>query len=369
MTKETRETTHTTETTSTQATRRPVMEFGLYDHMDKNDLPLGDFYENRLRLAEAYDRLGFYGLHTAEHHSTPLGMSPSPSVFHSAVAQRTKRLRMGPLVYTLNLYHPLRLAEEICMLDHLSRGRLLLGVGRGISPFELGYFGADPEDGPAMYMEALQVIRQALTSDVLTHEGRFYRYKDVPIELHPLQRPHPPLWYGIGNPDSVPWCVANRVNVVANGPNKLILDITARYRAAWAEANLDAAELPRMGVTRHMVVAETDEEAYGLARQAYLRWQSSYFHLFKKHNARPRFNIFSENFDEVVANGLVIAGSASTVRDAVLQLQEQAGINYLLCRFAFGNLQYEDSLRSAELFAEEVMPAFAGRAAPAQASA
>lgn len=90
------------------------MKFGVYDHIDKSGAPLSQFYEDRLRLAEAYDRLGYRALHTAEHHATPLGMSPAASVFHSAVAQRTKRLRFGPLVYTLNLYHPLRLYEEIC---------------------------------------------------------------------------------------------------------------------------------------------------------------------------------------------------------------------------------------------------------------
>src|SRR6267378_8652332 len=89
------------------------MQFGVFDHMDASGEPLAQLFENRLRLAEAYDRLGLYALHVAEHHSTPLGMSPSPSVFLALAAQRTKRLRLGPLVFTLPLYHPLRLAEEI----------------------------------------------------------------------------------------------------------------------------------------------------------------------------------------------------------------------------------------------------------------
>ncbi|HYR97370.1 MAG TPA: LLM class flavin-dependent oxidoreductase, partial [Gemmatimonadales bacterium] len=108
------------------------MQFGVFDHMDASGEPLALLFENRLKLAEAYDRLGLYALHVAEHHSTPLGMSPSPSVFLALAAQRTKRLRLGPLVYTLPLYHPLRLAEEICTLDQLSGGRLELGVGRGV---------------------------------------------------------------------------------------------------------------------------------------------------------------------------------------------------------------------------------------------
>ena len=85
------------------------MQFGVFDHMDRGAGPLDRFYADRLALAEAYDKAGFYGYHVAEHHATPLGLAPSPSVYLSAVAQRTRRLRFGPLVYTLPLYHPLRL--------------------------------------------------------------------------------------------------------------------------------------------------------------------------------------------------------------------------------------------------------------------
>ena len=91
------------------------MEFGVFDHLDRTGESLPDFYEDRLRIAEAYDRSGFYAYHIAEHHSTPLGMAPSPNVFLAALAQRTKWLRFGPLVFVLPLYHPLRLISEIWM--------------------------------------------------------------------------------------------------------------------------------------------------------------------------------------------------------------------------------------------------------------
>ena len=102
------------------------LEFGVFDHLDRNDLPLREYYEQRLKVIEAFDRGGFYAYHVAEHHFTPLGMAASPGIFLSAVAQRTTTLRFGPLVYILPFYHPLRLAEEICMLDQLSGGRLEL---------------------------------------------------------------------------------------------------------------------------------------------------------------------------------------------------------------------------------------------------
>src|SRR3954469_4324068 len=129
------------------------LAFGVFDHLDASGAPLRDFYEDRLKLAELYDRLGLYCYQVAEHHSTPLGMAPSPSVFLSALAQRTKRINFGPLVYTLPLYHPIRLIEEICMLDQMSGGRFQFGVGKGISPIEVRYYGLDPEKLGSMFIE------------------------------------------------------------------------------------------------------------------------------------------------------------------------------------------------------------------------
>ena len=170
------------------------MRFGIFDHLDDSGVPLTEHFENRLRLAEAYDRAGFAAYHVAEHHGTALGLAPSPAVFLSAVAQRTRRLRFGPLVFLLPLYHPLRLIEEIGMLDQLSGGRLELGVGRGVSPIEIGFYGIEPAEAMARYQESLDVVLQGLTSDTLTYRGRFYSFDCVPMVVPPVQRPHPPLW-------------------------------------------------------------------------------------------------------------------------------------------------------------------------------
>src|SRR5215472_14192467 len=95
------------------------LKFGVFDHLDRGHRSIAQLYEERLQIIEHLERAGFHAYHLAEHHSTPLGMAPSPNLFLTAVAQRTRRLRFGPLVYPLVLYHPLRLIEEICMLDHL----------------------------------------------------------------------------------------------------------------------------------------------------------------------------------------------------------------------------------------------------------
>jgi alkanesulfonate monooxygenase SsuD/methylene tetrahydromethanopterin reductase-like flavin-dependent oxidoreductase (luciferase family) len=325
--------------------------------LDASGAPLAQFYEDRLLLAEAYDRIGIHALHVAEHHATPLGMSPSPSVFLASVAQRTKRLRFGPLVYTLALYHPLRLADEICMLDQLSGGRFELGVGRGVSPLEIGYFGFDPAKSQAMYLEAYQVILKAMRERTLTFKGEYYSFESVPFHLEPLQRPHPPIWYGLSNPESAEFAADNRFNVVSNAAPKAVRVITDRYREAWAQKNNDPAMIPFIGMARHVVIADTDREAMELARRAYARWFESFIFLWRLRGATPPFTTYVEDFDEVLKNGQAIVGSPDTVREMIASQASDAGLNYFLLRFAFGDLTLEASMRSVELFASRVRPA------------
>ena len=135
------------------------MEFGIFDQNDRSGLPLAQQYEERLQMAELYDQSGFYCYHISEHHSTPLSTTPSQNIFLAALAQRTTRLRLCPLVYLLPIHHPMRLAEEICMLDHLSNGRFEFGVGRGASPHELQGLGVDPARAAQMYTEAYEIIQ------------------------------------------------------------------------------------------------------------------------------------------------------------------------------------------------------------------
>ncbi len=335
------------------------MQFGVFDHMDRGQTTLDRFYADRLRLVEEYDRAGFYGYHVAEHHATPLGVAPSPGVWLAAVAQHTKRLRFGPLVYLLPLYHPLKLLEEICMLDQMSGGRMLLGVGRGISPIELRYYGIDPETAPAMYAEALEVILRGMTSAELSFEGKFYRYDKVPMELQPFQRPHPPLWYGIGRPDAVPWAAQHRVNVVANLGGKGLRAITDRYRAEWAALGESAETLPLMGVSRHIVIAETRREALEIARRGYQKWRDSFLLLWRKHDMQlPNPNaLFPEQFEEAEAQGRAVAGTAEAVREFLQASIDEGGLNYLLCRFAFGDITCDEAAQSVRLFANHVKPA------------
>jgi alkanesulfonate monooxygenase SsuD/methylene tetrahydromethanopterin reductase-like flavin-dependent oxidoreductase (luciferase family) len=334
------------------------MRLGVFDHMDRGAVPLDRFFADRMRLVEAYDRGGFYGYHVAEHHATPLGVAPSPGVWLAAIAQRTTRLRFGPLVYLLPLYHPLKLLEEICMLDQMSRGRLLLGVGRGISPIELRYYGLDPAATPAMYQEALEVILRGMACEELTFEGKYYQYRGVPMEMTPYQKPHPPLWYGIGRPDAVPWAVQHRVNVVGNVTGEKMRPLTDAYRAAWQAAGHAPQDLPLMGVGRHVVVAETAREALEVARRGYGKWRESFLKLWLRHGTLPPNPnaVFPETFEQAEAEGRAVAGTPDKVRDFLQRTIDAGGLNYLLCRFAFGDIDADAALQSIDLFTRQVKP-------------
>src|SRR5712691_8749721 len=141
------------------------MKVGIFDHVERADRPIATTLDERLKFAAAADEAGIYCLHVAEHHATPLNLVPVPGVYLGAVACATRRIHLGPLVYLLPLYSPLRLAEEICILDHLSHGRLEVGVGRGVSPFELNYHKVAHDQSRDIFIDAYDCISAGLVTD------------------------------------------------------------------------------------------------------------------------------------------------------------------------------------------------------------
>ena len=221
------------------------MKFGIFDQNDRNGLPIHKQYEDRMQIIELYDRLGFHCYHMSEHHATTLSACPSQSVFLAAAAQRTERLRLSPLVYILPIHHPVRLAEEICMLDNLSGGRLEYGVGRGASPHEIEALGIEPATAQARYVESYEIIKRYLNSDVLDYQGTFWQFNDMPVELKPLQTP-PPTWYALASPESTVWPAQEKMNIVCGGPIQRVRAITDRYHEEFAKRHPFARTNPVM---------------------------------------------------------------------------------------------------------------------------
>src|SRR5437879_6366095 len=237
------------------------MRFGIFDHIEP--VPgqrLDQIYRERLVQIERLDKAGFYAYHLAEHHTPAIhSLAPSQNVFLGAVAQRTRRLRFGPCVYVLPLHHPLRLVEEISMLDTLSGGRLEIGVGRG-GVMEAFFWGqeADSETNYARYQETLAIIREGLSHESLTYAGRFHSFENLPMYLRPLQKPYPPLWY-MRNP--VTAAMEGMHTIIVGSIDGLAVAVP-RYRAAWQEHQGSGTltvqgHEPMIGLVVHLVVAET----------------------------------------------------------------------------------------------------------------
>ncbi len=331
------------------------MKFGVMDHVDDSGLAPQAHFEARLRFIETLDQLGFYSYHVAEHHGTPLGLAPSPNIFLSAVAQRTRQLRFGPMVYVAALYHPMRLAEEICMLDQLSGGRLQVGMGRGAVTLEQELYDVDPATTARRYEEARDIIIAALTSPEVNFQGEHFRVRNFPMVLKCLQQPRPPLWYGLGNPEAAAWAASVAANVISLRPAPMAHAAFARYRQEWAALGRSAEPLPFMGVCRHVVVAETEAQALRYARAAFPRWRASLTALWDRRGT-PLPVTVPLQWDELQGHGMGIAGTAEQVRAYVGEQTAAVDGNFFLGQMMFGDMPLEIAQASARLFAFEVAP-------------
>jgi alkanesulfonate monooxygenase SsuD/methylene tetrahydromethanopterin reductase-like flavin-dependent oxidoreductase (luciferase family) len=343
------------------------MKIGLFDHIEHGERPLAQLFDERLAFFQAADEAGFYCLHLAEHHQTPLNMVPVPGVFLGAVARATKRIKMGPLVYLLPLVSPLRLIDEICMLDHLSNGRMEVGVGRGVSPFELKYHKIEHGQSREIFIDAYECLRAGLQTDELTYHGPHYSYDNVPIALRPLQQPHPPFWYGSSGAEGSTWAGEHGLHFVTLGPNEFAKVNIDSFKAAFAKrGNKPAHPKPEfpggiaIGVQRHIFVDETDEKAVRWAKPAMERHLDHINWLRTKHGQNALTDrlrvVRGRTYEEGVEEGTVIAGSPKTVLAELEKQIAQVGANYLLTYMFLGNMSFADAMRSLALFKAEVMP-------------
>jgi alkanesulfonate monooxygenase SsuD/methylene tetrahydromethanopterin reductase-like flavin-dependent oxidoreductase (luciferase family) len=378
------------------------IRFGVFDHIEHlPGVPLHELYENRLKQMEALDEAGFFAYHLAEHHTPAVhSMAPSQNVFLSSAAQRTKRLRFGPGVYVLPLHHPLRLIEEVCMLDHLSGGRLELGVGRG-GVLEAYFWGQEGDEATnaARYEETLGALRNGLANDELTFEGQFYNFDRVPMRLRPLQKPTPSFWY-MRNPETA---AQNGMNCIVVGSLDVLEANVMRYHRLWREHNGSALTAqqrePMIGLVVHMLLDEDEQraiataepaaKAYGYNLSAPRRLEAQRRGLTQfappagaTGGGRPvgpdRHRAVEERRDldaslQALAEqerqqrdarrrapggipGFVV-GTPETVRDYFDEYMK-TGANYMVLSFQWGSLSHEDAMRSIRLFKDELMPRY-----------
>jgi alkanesulfonate monooxygenase SsuD/methylene tetrahydromethanopterin reductase-like flavin-dependent oxidoreductase (luciferase family) len=197
----------------------------------------------------------------------------------------------------------------------------------------------------------------------LDFHGKHFSFDDVPMTLEPLQKPHPPIWYGVHAPDSAERAAKRNLHVVSlDPPGDTRLSIE-RYRATWRPPHAGAA-LPKLGLGRFIVVGETDAKALVLARRTYPVWHQSFTYLFRLRD-HPQIHPRPADFDALMERGQGIAGSPATVTDFLKRQLAETQCNYVVGQFAFGDMTREEALGSIGLFVSEVMPAV--RAANAEA--
>ena len=337
------------------------MQFGLFDWIEASAARAPrEVYAHKLALAQAADRLGLHGYFIAEHQGTPLSVDGSPAVMLSAMFQRTERLRAGALTFCLPWYDPYRFYGEVCMLDHLSGGRLELGVGRGVSPIESRIFGLQSiDESREKYRETLDVFFAACQSATLDFHGRFYKYEKAELQVKPLQKPYPPLWFPSSNKDSIDFTARHGYHTALLGKPRDAKALFERYRELWEKHRNDPGRhnahvaAPHLAKTQHIVIAERADEAKRLGEEAHRIWNSHIHHLTRKAGRPDVHN--TEAYSADSAHPLM-TGTPADITEKLGAFIGETSINYLLCVFSFGDLAPQHAMRSLELFAGQVMP-------------
>jgi alkanesulfonate monooxygenase SsuD/methylene tetrahydromethanopterin reductase-like flavin-dependent oxidoreductase (luciferase family) len=333
-------------------------------------VPEHQAFEELLEQIQLTEKLGFDEAWFAEHHHSDYGMLASPNLIIATLAPRTQRLRMGNLVNVLPLYDPMRLAEECGMLDILTGGRLNVGLGRGVPRDDLKH-GLDRDTAQARFEEGIEILLRAWTGDTFNYAGKAWNYVDITCRPRPLQRPHPPIYYGATSPDS-PAMVARRGWNLALSRQPLANCARAIQSYRDERANLGN---PIGGgdaiMVRDIYVAETDEQAWSEAPPQITRfWQLATDNVwrgdFVSSDDLPKFTerfpyfpggLTVKRLDEW---GTSLIGSPDTVIKKARAMSATAKPDSLVGMFSFGGLSHEQVMRSIELFATRVMPKLGG---------
>jgi alkanesulfonate monooxygenase SsuD/methylene tetrahydromethanopterin reductase-like flavin-dependent oxidoreductase (luciferase family) len=333
-------------------------EFGVFDWVDiAKGRTIAETYDDRIAVARRADRGRFARYHIAEHHGATLGLAASPGLFATAVARETERIRLAPMTFIIPLYDPLRLAEEIAMIDQLSHGRLELGIGKGSSAIEARMFGLTADDTRARYEEFLPRILGALESGVYRNDAG----EEFPLTIAPVQQ-HFTTWYPTSNQESIERAAVEGQNTIFGfafrSPALEVIrarrDVYFAARAAVAASDTH----PRFGVLRHVFVAPSEELAWEKAEAAFVDHYDNFTWLWRQHGVdQPPL----PDLHQLVADHLFFVGSVDSVLEQAADLVEATGVNYLAGAFSWGSLPVADALSSIDLFDTQVIPALLAR--------
>ncbi len=327
--------------------------FTVQDHYPALPRTPSELYRQVIRQAELAEALGYDTFFLAEHHFHPYGIDPNPAVLLAHIGAKTTRLRLGTAIAALTFRNPVEVAESYALVDQLSGGRLVLGVGSGYLAHEFAGFGIDPKDKRERFDENLAIVRRLLAGERVTFDGKFNRLKDVAINVPTASRDIPILVgvlraeaaYYVGRQGydllAVPYASLESFDEVAK--------LAAEHRRGLAEAGRTAAPGEDVAVIAfHTFVAETEAEARRVAAEPFDRYVDARLYAKKS------------TYDDAMRNGLSLMGSVETVADKLVAL-DAMGVRHVVALGDFGGLAEAHVHASMRLLMNEVMPRVNGR--------
>ncbi|MDP6874978.1 MAG: LLM class flavin-dependent oxidoreductase [Alphaproteobacteria bacterium] len=322
--------------------------FSVHDHYPEEGRSVATHYNETMDHMVLAEELGYESFWLAEHHFHEYGTVPNPAVFLAAAAQRTERIGLGMAVSVLPFHHPLRVAEDYAMVDILSRGRLILGVGSGYIAHEFEGFGVSGATKREHFDENLDVLRRAFSGEAVSLHSGFNQIDNVAVNVPPVQRPHPPIYmaalrresaYFIGRQGypmlGIPYASVDELDELAG--------MVADYERGWAESGADETA-PPVCFAFHTYCGETDAQAREDAEAPF-----DYY-------VRTRLYGKSAGWDEITQRGYCLMGGVETCIERLRRMQ-QLGIGHVAMMMDFGCMGREKTQASMRLFAEKVMPA------------
>jgi alkanesulfonate monooxygenase SsuD/methylene tetrahydromethanopterin reductase-like flavin-dependent oxidoreductase (luciferase family) len=362
------------------------LQFALWDavgaYAGANRL-MADVYDEHIRLAQDLEQAGWHSYFVIEHQNSPIGRITAPSVYLTAVARATSIIRIGAMMWQLPFYHPIRLAEEVAMLDHLSRGRVEFGTGIGVHEHEFIRWGMDFYQRAAIAGEVLELVKRAWTQDEITHEGKYFKFDEALPQPKPFQQPHPPIWSAVHSEAAIEFAARNNYHVAQNlDADEVVARKFDLFRDVWRSCN-HPGPLPRVFLQRQVHVAETDAKAHGEARQflasreggavpvgrgplegTRIGW-GTHARGMGRDGERPhdkeRGEVIAraaQDYDFNIESGLAIVGSPETVIRRLEAGQQRIGYDIFCTNHEIGRMPADQVANSIRLFGKEVIPAF-----------
>jgi luciferase family oxidoreductase group 1 len=333
------------------------MKFGVLQFFSwpERRVPLPVVYERAMERIRVMDQTGYDCVWLAEHHFVGYSVCPSVHMMGVQVANQTRRIRIGTAVSLAGFYHPLRLAEEVALLDVLSNGRVNWGAGRGFDPVEFQVFGVPVEESGKRFHEAVEIVLAAWRNPRLDWKGERWTFENVEVLPKPLQQPHPPVWLAAGSPGAARWAGKRGYDIML-GAHSTFAENLEHWRIYRDELvahghRIEGREIP---MARLVAVAPTDEEAALIAREGAEWLVGSYMNPGKSTRPdSPDQRILTLDRDTKIKRYLesvAIHGSPERVVAQIERLREEMHLDYLmLAPLSHG---------SFSLFTEKVLPRF-----------